>query len=118
MDSTNLLAELLPSFEDLDYCEGWLHSIDRERQRAVYEAACKLLDIEPEVFPEHELEIDEESVDGTERSEGKGRGTRTFFGANVNYVVRCACTGADKPIYEGSMQDEVQASEMEGDDSH
>ena len=70
---------------------------------------------------EHELEVEEVDVEATERVEGKGRGARTFYGFKVRFSVSCACgkgkdgkdAGDDKVLYEGELEDEIQASHME-----
>ena len=59
----------------------------------------------------HDLEIEETSSERTSRAEGKGRGTRTFYGAFVDYTVTCSCGGEWK--VEGSLEVEEQASAME-----
>jgi hypothetical protein len=60
----------------------------------------------------HDLDIEETGVEVTERSEGKGRGCRTFYGIKVSYDIVCSCT-SDKPVYTGTLADECQASSMD-----
>ncbi len=62
----------------------------------------------------HELEVEVDSVEATERCEGKGRGTRTFYGFSASYEVRCSCQKVgDDPLHTGTISDEIQASHME-----
>lgn len=56
------------------------------------------------------LEADEEEVERTSRTEGKGRGMRTYNGVKVTVRVKCGC-GECQDVVE--MSDEVSASEME-----
>lgn len=76
------------------------------------------LDMEAEVKPPseedagddgHELEVEETGVVAIE--EGGGRYKKSYFGAEVSFVVKCGC-GCE---YEeaGSVSDKVAASEME-----
>lgn len=61
---------------------------------------------------DHELDIDEGDIEFTERSEGKGRGLKSFYGFNVNFVVRCACD-TSKALFEGDFSDDMQASHFD-----
>jgi len=61
---------------------------------------------------DHELDIDEGDVNTTERSEGRGRGLKSFYGFEVGYVVRCACDTSEA-LYEGTFEDDMQASHFE-----
>jgi hypothetical protein len=55
-----------------------------------------------------------ESVDTqrSSRTEGKGRGTRTFYGARVGFTVKVTFRGATSE-FEGSVEDDIQASSMD-----
>lgn len=57
----------------------------------------------------HALELDDPSVDRTSREVGKGRGTKTFYGAEADLTVRCRC---GLPWTE-HWSDEIQASAMD-----
>ncbi len=61
---------------------------------------------------DHELLIDEGDIEQTERSEGKGRGLKTFYGFSAGFTVRCACD-TSKALYEGSLADDTQASHFD-----
>jgi len=61
---------------------------------------------------DHELDIDEGDIQATERSEGKGRGLKSFYGFEVGFVVRCSCNSSEA-LYEGSFEDDMQASHFE-----
>lgn len=65
----------------------------------------------PKGEKDHEFEAEEISVDSTERSTGKGRGLKSFYGAEVSFKVTCSC-GCDFE-YEGTMSDDIQASHMD-----
>ncbi len=58
----------------------------------------------------HELTIEETGSERTDRMEGKGRGARHYYGATINYVVRCSCGEFE---FDGTLTDDVQASAME-----
>jgi hypothetical protein len=59
----------------------------------------------------HDLELEVTSSERTERSEGQGRGRRTFYGAAINFSVTCSCDS--EFTVDGSVSVEVQASSME-----
>lgn len=59
----------------------------------------------------HALKIDEADCAPTMRTEGKGRGTKTFYGAEISYSVTCSCGKLGEIT--GSLNDDVQASDME-----
>lgn len=61
----------------------------------------------------HEMSIEEDGVERDQRTEGKGRGLRTFYGARITYKVTCSCSKNDTPIHEGELYDDVQASSMD-----
>jgi hypothetical protein len=67
-----------------------------------------------ELLEDHELEVEEESSEATERVAGKGRGAKMFRGVVVRYSVRCSCqeSGA-KSLHDGEHSDEIQASCMD-----
>jgi hypothetical protein len=58
---------------------------------------------------EPEVSLDGTSADRTQRTEGKGRGTKTFYGVSVECEVTCVC-GANQTF---TFDDEVQASYMD-----
>jgi hypothetical protein len=65
-----------------------------------------------EKYPEdeaHALELEEPTVDRTSRYTGKGRGTKTFYGAEGVLTVRCRCG----QTWNSPWTDEVQASSMD-----
>ena len=59
----------------------------------------------------HELEVRAESSEMTTRSEGKGRGTKTFYGVELSCEVHCACQ--TEPVYTEDLSDDMQASYMD-----
>jgi hypothetical protein len=61
---------------------------------------------------EIDLEVDEGDLERTSRTEGKGRGTRTFYGARVGFTVKVTFRGATSE-FEGSVEDDIQASSMD-----
>lgn len=77
------------------------------------------LDVEHEItLPEHVCEGTEEvewtiiqlSVENTDRTEGKGRGTKTFYGYEISGELVCGC---GKSKVEVSVSDDIQASAMD-----
>ena len=60
----------------------------------------------------HELEI--EAEDPQQLEEGGGRYAKSYFGATIDYSLRCSCqaVGAE-PLHTGQLSDKVAASEME-----
>jgi hypothetical protein len=63
----------------------------------------------------HTLEVEEDGCEGIE--EGGGRYAKSYYGAEVGFVVRCSCDEA-KPLTDrwsvtGSMSDKVAASHMD-----
>lgn len=61
---------------------------------------------------EHELEVEEIAVEQIEK--GGGRYQKSFFGASVSFEVRCSCQPKDaKPLYEGTLEDEIAAGAMD-----
>lgn len=62
------------------------------------------------------FEAEDVTAERTERSEGKGRGRRQFYGIEVTCTVKCECdaTVKDRLLKEAvTMGGEVQASSME-----
>jgi hypothetical protein len=77
---------------------------------------------------EHELQIEESYCERTSRSEGKGRGTKTFYGFKLEANVTCSCgkLGETKKVMKEGKEveefqegvaveiaDDVQASDMD-----
>lgn len=62
-----------------------------------------------------ELEIDDgEDAENTERTEGKGRGLKSFYGFQLHWSVKCGCGRDDgKTLAEGTFTDDIQASHMD-----
>lgn len=58
------------------------------------------------------LEVHETGTERVTRTEGKGRGQKTFYGAKVEFEVKCACgwtaTGAGEDDVQASSMDELQ----------
>jgi len=72
------------------------------------------VDEDGEALDGHELDVEEHGIEVTERSEGKGRGLKTFYGVKVDYEIHCSCQKpGDKALYTGSLSDECQASHMD-----
>jgi hypothetical protein len=57
----------------------------------------------------HALDLEDPSADRTDRSEGKGRGTRTFYGAEAEFTVSCRCEFKETKPW----SDDIQASHMD-----
>lgn len=57
---------------------------------------------------EHELSVDEDSTEGLE--EGGGRYKKSYFGATVQFTVRCSCGEFE---FSGELSDKVPASGMD-----
>jgi hypothetical protein len=62
---------------------------------------------------EHELSVEPGEVERTCRSEGKGRGAKTFYGASVEIVVTCMTCVGSPTVTTVTWADEVQASSMD-----
>ncbi len=60
---------------------------------------------------EHELDV-EADAEPTTRTEGHGRGTKTFYGYHMTYKVTCSCTPG-QPVLSEEWGDDVQASSMD-----
>lgn len=60
--------------------------------------------------PSLDLEAEETSNERTSRTEGKGRGLRTFYGAKVEATVKCRCGKIETTV---TLEDDVQASGMD-----
>lgn len=70
----------------------------------------------PHRLPGHEISVDETGSSRTSRSEGKGRGMRTFYGATIDVEVSCSCgkmLAADGKALTAELSDDVQASGMD-----
>jgi hypothetical protein len=61
---------------------------------------------------EIDLEVDESDLERTDRYEGKGRGQRHYYGAKVGFTVKATFRGVTHE-FEGSVEDEIQASSMD-----
>ena len=62
------------------------------------------------------FEAEDVTAERVERSEGKGRGRRTYYGVEVSCTVKCECAEdvADRLVKEGvTMEAEIQASAMD-----
>jgi len=55
------------------------------------------------------LELEEPEITRTEHQEGRGRGTKTFYGAEGDITVKCSCG----KTWTKSWQDSSQASHMD-----
>ena len=70
----------------------------------------EVLDIGEEHSGEgHDLNLDADSGERTQRYEGKGRWMKTFYGFEVPYQVTCECGFS----CDGSTSDDIQASLMD-----
>lgn len=58
---------------------------------------------------EHSLEV--ENNDPKAIEEGGSRYAKSYFGASVDYTVRCSCQEA--PVAEGTLSDKIAASAMD-----
>ena len=57
------------------------------------------------------MELD---VDRSERSEGKGRWTKTFYGVEILVTVSCGCQDkGDDPLWQTNFSEDCQASNMD-----
>lgn len=57
----------------------------------------------------HELSVNEGDCEGTE--EGGSRYAKSFFGFNLSFEVMCSCS--TEAIYNGDLNDKIQASAMD-----
>jgi hypothetical protein len=65
-----------------------------------------------EMKPDCELTAEMDTTNQIE--EGGGRYKKSYFGAEVEYVIRCSCQKEkDPPLYTGSVSDKMAASEMD-----
>ena len=70
---------------------------------------------------EVEYELEETGTERTSRSEGKGRGQRTYYGAKIDFDVTATLPGGEGTdraegkscVFSGSWSDDVQASGMD-----
>ena len=60
--------------------------------------------------PEHDWEVASSSATGTERTEGKGRGLKTFYGIEVAVELKCTRCGVE---HEQTFDNDEQASSFE-----
>jgi hypothetical protein len=82
---------------DVDFPAAEAHTVEMAKQ-------------DPEDKGEaHVLELEDPSADRTDRSEGKGRGTKTFYGAEADLVVKCRCGFTETKPW----SDDIQASHMD-----
>lgn len=59
----------------------------------------------------HELSVEEGSLERTQRSTGKGRGTRTFYGFELTATITCSCGKLEAT--DVVLSDDIQASGMD-----
>jgi hypothetical protein len=79
-----------------------------ELREATLEMHCE---VDLAAHEDHELEASAEA-ERTSRTEGRGRGTKTFYGCSGVAVVRCACR--KEPLVENlTFADDIQASSMD-----
>jgi len=58
----------------------------------------------------HALEVEWDDGGRTSRSTGRGRGARTFYGAEVSVTITCSCQGFS---YTHTLSEDIQASHMD-----
>jgi hypothetical protein len=61
----------------------------------------------------HELDLESDDSELTSRYEGKGRYTKTFYGARLEVSLTCSCNSIDDPVWSYEFADDVQASHMD-----
>lgn len=61
----------------------------------------------------HTLEAEEGDSEATERSEGRGRGLRSFYGVELQVNVKCGCKAEEADETSITLADEMQASAMD-----
>ncbi len=76
--------------------------------KAAKETGALAIDEDDEI----DLEVDESDLERTDRFEGKGRGARHYYGAKVGFTVKVTFRGVTHE-FEGSVEDEIQASSMD-----
>lgn len=59
---------------------------------------------------DRELSVEEISADRDSKTEGRGRGLRTFYGATVDYNINCSC---GDQVCTGQASEFIQASSMD-----
>lgn len=91
-------------------CGSELKEATLDVEGSVEEEIVKCKGDPPDEEKDCPLSIEETSSGRTSRAEGKGRGTKTFYGAEVEYEVTCEC-GKIKVTKQWS--DDVQASSMD-----
>lgn len=105
-----------PEVEELDideatiYCKIRLTKCCTECGEELEEAILETEESEV-TFCNHEgsLEIEEDGVESYDRTEGKGRGMKTFYGAIVGYKVTCDECGFE---LNGQIGADIQSSEF------
>lgn len=119
------LEELDPEVNDLEVSVDGLVSASVRIVNACADCGTELreaaLDLEADLAVElaghlggdvqHKLSVEELAAERTDRTEGKGHGTRTYYGARVEFKVTCSCDPAFGAA--GDFDDEVQASAMD-----
>jgi hypothetical protein len=109
--------QILHGQQAIDRAEERDEKLEYGEEEISAEVARALLDGHPEreeqisLTVQHELSVEESSVELTERSEGRGRGCRSYYGALISYTVTCSCQ--DDAVYEGEISDECQASHFD-----
>lgn len=58
----------------------------------------------------HDLSIEEQCIEGLERSEGTGRNERRFYGFELEATVKCSCSSDEHKV---TIHDDVQGSDFE-----
>ena len=85
-----------------------LDEVEHEKW-AMHQAAVEKDHEDPKQDLNHTLDITYGYIESTVRSEGRGRGTKTFYGYNLDFVVKCTCG----ETFSGKASDDVQASSMD-----
>ncbi len=57
------------------------------------------------------FEIQENGVEFTSRTEGKGRGLKTYYGFSLDYAINC--TECSEEVLNNCISDDIQASHMD-----
>lgn len=105
-----------PEVNDLEYADGCITGSVRITQCCA-ECSSELkeayLDIDMSDIqfcsgPGHEVEVEGEA-EATDKSEGKGRYSKTFYGATANLTLKCSCGKTTTAEWE----DYCQASSMD-----
>lgn len=97
-------TELTESQVDLEYDAG--DDIETHKIECLHREAW-------EVKEDYDgIEIVEEGAERENRTEGKGRGMRTYYGATVTFSLKCPLCG-ENIVESHSMSGDVQASDMQ-----